>query len=62
MRDVKADVSLEVSLEEGRAVIRCGRCGVEQVLWTRDDLGIDGLATLFTAEHVNCRPNRRARD
>jgi hypothetical protein len=62
MRDVKPDVSLEVSLEEGRAVIRCGRCGVEQVLWTRDDLAVDGLATLFTAEHLVCTPMRRAGD
>ena len=49
-------VSIEVSVDEGRALIRCGRCGVEQVLWTRVDLGLDGIAALFTEEHLQCSP------
>jgi hypothetical protein len=53
---VSPAVSIEVSLEEGRAVIACGRCGVEQVLWTRGDLARDGLAALFTEEHLACTP------
>jgi hypothetical protein len=56
MRDITTGVSLEVSLDEGRVIIRCGRCGVEQVLWTRVDLAADGLATLFTEEHLACTP------
>ena len=60
--DVSAAVSIEVSLEHGRAVIRCGRCGVEQILWTRVDLATDGLAALFTEEHLDCRPRRRSDD
>ena len=55
-------VSIEVALEEGRAVIKCGRCGVEQVLWTRGDLARDGLAALFTEEHLDCTPRRRSED
>ena len=54
--DVAAAVSIEVSLDDGRATIRCGRCGVEQVLWTRVDLAADGLAALFTEEHIGCIP------
>jgi hypothetical protein len=56
MADVEPAVSLCVVVEEGRAVIRCGRCGVEQVLWTRTDLAAEGLATLFTNEHLSCTP------
>lgn len=52
--DISSAVSLHVAVEDGRAVIRCGRCGVEQVLWTRVDLGSDGLAALFTEEHLQC--------
>ena len=59
---VNSPVSIEVSLEHGRAVIRCGRCGVEQVLWTRVDLATDGLAALFTEEHLDCSPHRRSDD
>ncbi|MDT7538991.1 MAG: hypothetical protein QOI82_2576 [Actinomycetota bacterium] len=55
-------VSIEVSIGEGRAVIRCGRCGVEQTLWTRVDLAQDGLAALFTEEHLSCTPKRRSDD
>ena len=55
-------VSIEVSLEDGRAVIACGRCGVEQVLWTRGDLASDGIAALFTEEHLACTPRRRDDD
>ncbi|MCU1589211.1 MAG: hypothetical protein JWP11_467 [Frankiales bacterium] len=51
-------VSLEVSIEANRAVIRCGRCGSEEVLWTRGDFAIDGLAALFTEEHLRCVPTR----
>jgi DNA relaxase NicK len=53
---------LQVSVEDGRAVIRCGRCGVEQVLWTRVDLAVDGLAALFTEEHLRCAQARRRTD
>jgi hypothetical protein len=55
-------VAIEVSVESGRAVIRCGRCGVEQVLWTRVDLARDGLAALFTEDHLACTPRRRSDD
>jgi hypothetical protein len=55
-------VSVEVSLEAGHAVIRCNRCGSELVLWTKKDLAVEGLATLFTAEHVKCSPKRRQDD
>ena len=51
-------VSIEVSIDEGRTVIVCGRCGVEQVLWTRGDLARDGLAALFTEEHLSCAPKQ----
>ena len=61
-RGVSPPVSLEVSVGDGRAVIRCGRCGVEQVLWTRVDLAVDGLAALFTEEHLRCAQNRRRAD
>lgn len=54
MSDTTEAVSLQIAVEEGRAVIRCGRCGVEQVLWTRVDLATDGLAALFTNEHLGC--------
>jgi hypothetical protein len=60
--DVSPAVSIEVSLEAGRAVIRCGRCGVDQVLWTKVDLASDGLAALFTEEHLDCNPRRRSDD
>ena len=59
MGDSSKAVSLQVAVEEGRAVIRCGRCGVEQVLWTRVDLASDGLAALFTSEHIGCAPAPR---
>ncbi|MDX6199246.1 MAG: hypothetical protein QOJ79_2397 [Actinomycetota bacterium] len=59
---VSPAVSIEVSLEDGRAVISCGRCGVQQVLWTRVDLASDGLAALFTEEHLACTPRRRDDD
>jgi hypothetical protein len=49
-------VSLEVRIEDGRALIHCGRCGIEQILWTRVDLAVDGLAALFTEEHLQCHP------
>jgi hypothetical protein len=62
MGDVTSAVSLAVSVEDDRALIRCGRCGVEQVLWMRGDLAGDGLATLFTEEHLDCTPRRRADD
>jgi hypothetical protein len=55
-------VSVEVSLEAGHALIRCNRCGAELVLWTRKDLAVEGLATLFTAEHLECTPKRRSDD
>jgi hypothetical protein len=55
--DVTAAVSIEVSLDDGRATIRCGRCGVEQVLWTRVDFAVDGLAAVFTEEHLSCIPS-----
>ena len=58
MDDTVQAVSLEVSLEADRAIIRCGRCGVEQLIWTRVDLANDGLAALFTAEHLSCTPSR----
>jgi hypothetical protein len=57
-----AAVAIEVSVGDGRAVIRCGRCGIEQVLWTRFDLARDGLAALFTQEHLACTPRRRRDD
>ena len=47
-------VSIEVTLETGRAVIRCGRCGLETVLWTRTDLVAGGLAAAFTETHLQC--------
>jgi hypothetical protein len=55
-------VSITVSVEDGRAVIQCGRCGVVQLLWTRVDLGQEGLAALFTEEHLACTPKRRSED
>jgi hypothetical protein len=57
-----AAVAIEVSIEDGHAVIRCGRCEVEQVLWTRGDFAMDGLAALFTEEHLSCTPRRRYGD
>lgn len=57
-----AAVAIEVSVEHDHALIRCGRCGVEQVLWTRGDLARDGLAALFTEEHLSCTPKRRSDD
>ena len=62
MSDTAPAVSVEVDVDEGRAVIRCGRCGVEQVLWTRVDLAADGLASLFTSEHLRCTPEQRRHD
>ena len=61
-RSKTAAVAIEVLLEEGCAVIRCGRCGVDQVLWTRGHLAEDGLAALFTEEHLACTPRRRSDD
>lgn len=52
-------VSVELSVEQNHALIRCGRCGVELTLWTRKDLAVDGLAALFTEEHLQCTPHRR---
>ena len=52
-------VSVELAVEENHAVIRCGRCGVELTLWTKKDLAIDGIAALFTQEHLHCTPRQR---
>jgi hypothetical protein len=60
VRDTSTDVEIEVSLDEKRAVIRCTRCGVEQVLWTRGDLAMDEFAALFTEEHLSCTPQPRS--
>jgi hypothetical protein len=52
--DVTGAVSIEVRVDAHQVVIRCGRCGREEMLWTRGDLALDGLAALFTEEHIRC--------
>jgi hypothetical protein len=48
------DVTVEVSAEDGSAVIRCGACGAEQLLWATNDITAQGVATAFMDEHVRC--------
>jgi hypothetical protein len=54
------DVTVELHSDGGGAVIRCGSCGAEQLLWVTDHISAQGAATGFMDEHLRCGEEVRA--
>jgi hypothetical protein len=54
------DVTVELQADSGGAVIRCGSCGAEQLLWATSESTAHGAATAFMDEHLRCGEEVRA--
>jgi hypothetical protein len=48
------DVTIELQTDGASALIRCGSCGAEQLLWATNEAMAQGAATAFTDEHTHC--------